>query len=97
MTDSLAHAAVCARAEPAEDGRGDGHQRKDGERGDCEPPVEHEQDRSRSDEDERVLDEARDPVGDELIERIDMTNSNLPNLPRRRVSFYSDRFLSEQS
>ena len=47
-------------------------QRQDGQRREREPPVEEEEDDRRADEGERVLDEARDAVGDELVERLDV-------------------------
>ena len=48
------------------------HEREDGERREREPPVEEEEDDRRAEEHERVLDEARDAVGDELVERLDV-------------------------
>ena len=69
---SLSHTlvrAVRARAEPA---RREGHERQDEERREGEAPVEQEQHDDGSDEDERVLHEARDAVRDELVERLDV-------------------------
>ena len=42
------------------------------ERREREPPVEDEEEDCRADQRERVLDEARDAVGDELVERLDV-------------------------
>ena len=60
---------VRARAEPA---RREGHEWQDEERREGEAPVEQEQNDDGSDEDERVLHEARDAVRDELVERLDV-------------------------
>jgi hypothetical protein len=71
-TEPLAHAAVGAvRAHPKPRGR-TRHEREDDERRECETPVEEEEHDCRAQEDERVLDEARKAVGDELIERLDV-------------------------
>ena len=56
---------------PEERGRDD-ERRQDRHRREREPPVEEEEDDRRADEGERVLDEARDAVGDELVERLDV-------------------------
>jgi hypothetical protein len=56
----------------AEDGRGDRHEREDGQRGERQFPVEGEENRGRTDQDERVLEEARDAVGYELVEGLDV-------------------------
>ena len=60
---------VRARPEPH---RREPHERKDDERRQSEPPVEEEEHDHRAGEHERVLDEARDAVGHELIERLDV-------------------------
>ena len=70
--EPLADGAVRARGADAEDARRDGHEREDGEGREREAPVEEEEDDRRADEQERVLEEARDPVGDELVERLDV-------------------------
>ena len=72
QAEALAHGAVRARRAPAEDAGRDGHQREHGEGRQREAPVEHEQDHRRADEHERVLEEARDSVGDELVEGLDV-------------------------
>ena len=70
--EPLANAAVrMVRARPEPRGR-EPHQREDDQRREREPPVEEEEHDYRSREDERVLDEARDAVGDELVERLDV-------------------------
>ena len=68
----LADRAVGAARALAEDRGRDGHPRHDRQRREREAPVEEEQDDRRPDERERVLDEARDAVGDELVERLDV-------------------------
>ncbi len=70
--DALAHAAVGAVRANAEPHRRERHQRQDRERREREPPVEHEQDDGGADDERRVLDEAGDAVGDELVERLDV-------------------------
>ncbi len=70
--EPLADGAVGACGDDAEERRRDRHEREDCERGECEPPVEGEEDRGGADEDERVLEEARDAVRDELVERLDV-------------------------
>ena len=70
--EALADVSVGAvRARPEPGGRS-GHERKDEERREREPPVEEEEHDGRSHEDERVLDEARHAVGDEQVERLDV-------------------------
>ena len=56
----------------AEDHRRDAHERDHDERREREAPVEHEEQDRGAEEGERVLDEARDPVGDELVDRLDV-------------------------
>jgi hypothetical protein len=68
--EALAHGAVGSRRDEAEERRRDRHEREDGERGERELPVEREEDGGRADEDEAVLEEARDPVRDELVQRL---------------------------
>ena len=65
----VAVGAVRAAPEPRRDKR---HRRQHGERRQREPPVEQEEDDGGAEEQERVLDEARDAVGDELVERLDV-------------------------
>ena len=70
--EPLPHAPVRAvRADP-EPRRRAGHQRQDDERREREPPVEEEEDDGRPQQEERVLHEARDAVGHELVERLDV-------------------------
>ncbi len=70
--EALPHPAVRAvRADAEPRGRGR-HQRKHDERREGEAPVEEEEDDGGADEEEGVLDEARDAVGDELVERLDV-------------------------
>ena len=76
---SVAVTAPRSRAPPvratralAEPGRRERHQRHHGQRREREPPVEEEQHDRRADERQRVLDERRDAVGDELVERLDV-------------------------
>ena len=70
--EALADAAVRLVRSRPEPRRREPHQREDDERREREPPVEEEEDDHGPDEDERVLDEARDAVGDELVERLDV-------------------------
>ena len=52
--------------------RRDAHHRDHRQRGEREPPVEDEEQDRGADQRQRVLDEARDAVGDELVERLDV-------------------------
>ena len=61
--------AVGAAAEP---GRRNRHQRQHRQGGERELDVEEEENDRRPEEEQRVLDEARDPVGDELVECLDV-------------------------
>ena len=70
--EPLAHRRVGARRALAEDRRREAHQRDDGAGREREPPVEDEEDDRRADQRQRVLDEARDAVGDELVDRLDV-------------------------
>ena len=68
----LPHIAIGA-VRPAAEPRGDEpHRWEHGQRGEREAPVEEEEHHGRADQQQRVLDEARDPVGDELVERLDV-------------------------
>ena len=70
--EPLSHVAVRARRVlPEERGR-DAHERQHDERGEREAPVEEEQDDDRPEQRQRVLDQAREAVGDELVERLDV-------------------------
>ena len=60
---------VRARPEPR---RREPHEREDDERREREPPVEEEEHDHGAREHERVLDQARDAVGHELVERLDV-------------------------
>jgi hypothetical protein len=60
---------VRARAEPR---RRQAHQREHDERRERKAPIEEEEDDDRPSEDERVLNEARDAVRDELVEGLDV-------------------------
>ena len=72
QAEPLANAAIgMVRARPEPGGR-EAHQREDDQRREREPPVEEEEHDYRSREDEGVLDEAREAVGDELVERLDV-------------------------
>ena len=65
--------AAYARAERVrKTRRRDAHQRDHGAGREREPPVEDEQDDRRAEERQRVLDEARDAVRDELVDRLDV-------------------------
>ena len=68
--EALAHAPVRAVRADAEPGGRDRHQRQHHQRREREPPVEQEEDDRGAGEQQRVLDEARDAVGDELVERL---------------------------
>ena len=70
--EPFADRPVGARGDDAEKRRRDRHEREDREGGERELPVEGEEDRGRADENQRVLEEARDAVGDELVERLDI-------------------------
>ena len=71
-TEPLADVPVRpVRARPEPGGR-ERHQREDDERREGEAPVEEEEDDDGAGEDERVLDEARDAVRDEQVERLDV-------------------------
>jgi hypothetical protein len=70
--EPFANRPVGAGRHDAEDRRRDRHEREDRKRGECELPVQGEEDRGRTDEDQRVLEEARHAVGDELVERLDV-------------------------
>ena len=70
--EPLAHAPVRVVRARAEPGGRERHEREDDERREREAPVEQEEHDDGPDEDERVLDEARDAVGDELVERLDV-------------------------
>ena len=70
--EPLADALVGVVRTDAEPARRDAHEREDDERRESETPVEQEKHDDRADEDERVLHEARDAVGDELVERLDV-------------------------
>ena len=70
--EALAHGAVGAGAAHPKDRGRHGHRRDDGQRREREPPVEQEEDDRRADEQERVLDERRDAVRDQLVERVDV-------------------------
>ena len=48
------------------------HREQHGQRRERELPVEEEEDDGGADEEQRVLDQARDAVGDELVERLDV-------------------------
>ena len=70
--EPLADGQVGAGRPLAEDRRRDAHERDHGERREGQPPVEDEEQDRRPEEGERVLDEARDAVGDELVDRFDV-------------------------
>ena len=69
---AFAHRAIGARRANAEDDGRDAHQRDHGEGRQGEPPVEDEEQDRRADQRQAVLDEARDAVGDELVDRLDV-------------------------
>ena len=70
--DALTHAPVGAVGADAEPDRRERHQRQHRQRREREPPVEHEQDDSRADEQHQVLHERGDAVGDQRVERLDV-------------------------
>jgi hypothetical protein len=67
MAETLPDGPVGTRRVEAEDRRRDRHERENGQGGERELPVEGEENRGRAHEDEGVLEEARDAVGDELV------------------------------
>src|SRR5205823_2646426 len=70
--EPLANLSVRTRGVLAEERGPDGQRRHHRQRREREPPVEEEEDDRRAEERERVLDEARNAVGDELVERLDV-------------------------
>ncbi len=70
--EPLADAAVGAVRAAPEPGRDERHRDQDGQRREREPDVEEEEDDGGAEQEQRVLDQARDPVGDELVERLDV-------------------------
>ena len=70
--EALAHAAVGPVGAAAEPGRDERHRDQHGQRRQREPPVEQEEDDGGADEEQGVLDQARDAVRDELVERLDV-------------------------
>jgi hypothetical protein len=68
----LAHGRVGAGRAEAEDPGGDAHERDHDQRRQREPPVEDEEQDRRAEERERVLHEAGDAIGDELVDRLDV-------------------------
>ena len=70
--EPLAHVAVGAVRAAAEPGRHERHRHEHGQRRERQPPVEEEEDDRGAEQEERVLDQARDAVGDELVERLDV-------------------------
>ena len=70
--EPLAHGRVRAGGALAEDHRRDAHERDHDQRRECQAPVEDEEQDRGAEQSERVLDEARDPVGDELVDRLDV-------------------------
>ena len=80
--EPLAHRGVGPGRALAEDHARDAHERDHDERREREPPVEHEEEDRRAEEGERVLDEARDPVGDELVDRLDVVRQPADDHPR---------------
>ena len=72
MAEALPDGSVGTGRVKAEDRGRDRHEREDGQGGERELPVEGEENRSRADEDERVLEEACDAVGDELVQSLDV-------------------------
>ena len=69
---ALADGAIRAGGADAEDHGRDAHEWDDRQRREREPPVEDEEEDRRADQREAVLDEARDAVGDELVDRLDV-------------------------
>ncbi len=65
----VAIGAVRAAAEPGGDER---HRHEHGQRRERESPVEEEEDDGGSEQEQRVLDQARDAVGDQLVECLDV-------------------------
>ena len=70
--EPLADAAVGAVRAAAEPGGQQRHRDQHGQRREREPDVEEEEDDRGADEQQRVLDQAGDAVGDELVERLDV-------------------------
>ena len=71
-TQTLADGAIRAGGANAEDHGRDAHEWDDRQRREREPPVEDEEEDRRADQREAVLNEARDSVGDELVDRLDV-------------------------
>ena len=70
--EPLADAAVGAVRAAAEPGGHERHRDEHRQRREREPPVEEEEDDGGAEQEQRVLDQARDAVGDELVERLDV-------------------------
>jgi hypothetical protein len=71
-SEPLADGRIRASGVDPEQDRADAHHGDHGERGEGQPPVEHEQQDRRSDQRQRALHERRDAVGDELVEGLDV-------------------------
>ena len=72
VAQALAHPPVGARRVPAEEPCRERHQREEDERRQREAPVEVDQDGRRAEQEQRVLDARIEPVGDEVLERVDV-------------------------
>ena len=93
--EALPHPAVGAvRADAEPRGRGR-HQRKHDERREGEAPVEDDEDHGGAEEQEGVLDEARDAVGDELVERVDVVGDAADRCARPVALVVPERQLLE--
>ncbi len=70
--ESLPHVRIGASRARPEERRRDDHERDHGERHEGESRIEHEQEDGRAAEHQRALGERRDPVGHELVDRLDV-------------------------
>ena len=72
VADLVADLGVGARRPGAEPERRDDHERHDAQGRESQAPVEDDEEDDRADEGERVGDQGRDAVGDELVQRVDV-------------------------
>ena len=79
--EALPHRPVGARRVAAEQHRADAHHRDHREGREGESPVEDEQQDRRADQRQRALDERRDAVRDELVERLDVVRQPADDHP----------------
>jgi hypothetical protein len=70
--EPLAHVAIGAVRAAAEPGRHERHRHEHGQGRECQLDVEEKQDHRRPEQEQRVLDQARNAVRHELVERLDV-------------------------